>query len=243
MGFIVLPLLVAGMVANNRRIVWVEIAAPLITYWLISRPSKIKRLFLRGLLVASPLVLLYIGAGWNSGADFFAPVRTVRSLGDGEVNASTLYRDLENYNLIATIREEPIIGTGFGHPFVEVVKLPDISFFREYLYMPHNSILGLYAFCGPIGFTGLTMVIVIGVYLAAIGYRRAQTSDERIASFMAIAGAIIFLEHCWGDIGFSERRTMLIFGPLLAIAGQVAVSTGAWRKSSSRVRPNAAMRA
>jgi hypothetical protein len=229
-----LPLLMAGMVANNRRLVWAEVAAGVLAFWLISRRSRLKRFVVRTLIAAIPLILLYVAVGWNSQAQMFAPVKTFRSMGDSEVDASTLYRDLENYNLLATMRVNPIAGTGFGHPFAEPVKLPDISFFKEYRYMPHNSLLGLWAFCGPIGFTGLWFVFVVGVFFAARSYKCARLPEERVAAFMVIAAIVIFAMQCWGDIGFSERKSIFLVGPALAVAGQLAMSTGAWRNPSRR---------
>ena len=129
-----------------------------------------------------------------------------------------------------------MIGTGFGHPFNEVVTLPDISFFKEYRYMPHNSVIGLWAFCGPFGFTGLVLALVVAVYLAARSYQVARSADERTAAFMVIGVVVIYLMHCWGDIGFSERRSIFLVGPALAMAGQLAVSTGAWRVRAVRRR-------
>lgn len=228
LGVFLLPLLVGGMYANNRRLVWVELAAGVATYWIVSRRSKVKRVAVHALLAATPLILVYVAAGWNSQAKVFAPVQLFRSVGDSDVDASTLYRDLENYDLLATMRDSPYIGLGFGHPFSEPVKLPDISFFREYRYMPHNSLLGLWAFCGPLGFSGLWCAIVVAVFLAARSYAHARVPDERVAAFMTVGAVVIFLAQCWGDIGFSERRAIYLVGPALAIAGQLALSTGAW---------------
>ncbi|MEO6236662.1 MAG: O-antigen ligase family protein, partial [Vicinamibacterales bacterium] len=223
-----LPLLVAGMVANHRRLVWVQFAAALLTYSLVSRRSRVKRFAVHAALAAMPLIAAYVAIGWNSHSALFAPVRIFRSVGDGKVDPSTLYRDLENYNLLATMKVNPIVGTGFGHPFAEPVKLPDISFFKEYRYMPHNSVLGLWAFCGALGFTALSVAIVVAIFLAARSYQHAALADERVAACMTLAAIVIFLVHCWGDIGFSERRSMFLVGPALAIAGQLALSTGAW---------------
>jgi hypothetical protein len=230
-----LPILVAGMVANNRRLVWAEVAAGVLTYWLISRHSQVKRFVVRTLLASIPLILVYVAVGWNSEAKVFAPLKTFRSMGDGEVDASTLYRDLENYNLLATMRFNLVTGTGFGHPFAEPVTLPSISqVFKEYRYLPHNSVLGLWAFCGPVGFTGLWMALVVNVFLAARSYRCARLPDERVAAFMTIGTVVIFGIHCWGDIGFSERTGIFLVGPALAVAGQLAISTGAWRAGATR---------
>ena len=233
-----LPLIGAGMVANDRRLVWVEVLLPLVIYWLISHRSQFKRLLARGMLLALPVILLYIAAGWNSQSEVFAPVRTLRSVGDSNVDSSTMYRDIENFNLLATLRQNLLTGSGFGHPFVEQVVLPNISFFEEYRYMPHNSVLGLWAFSGPLGFSGLTAALVVAIYLAARSYQYARLPDERATAVMVIATIVIYMVHCWGDIGFSERRTLYLVGPVLAMAGQLAVSTGAWRVRTSNMRPS-----
>jgi hypothetical protein len=225
---VILPIIVLGMSANNRRLVYVEVAVALLLYWMVSRRSDFKRLVARTLLAALPLILVYVAAGWNSHSKIFAPVKIFRSVEDSNVDHSTLYRDLENYDLLATIRFNPVFGPGFGHPFAEVVKLPDISFFREYRYMPHNSLLGLWAFCGPMGFTGLMLALVAGMYLAAIAYRAAPTGAERTAAFMCLGMIVIYLVHCWGDIGFTERKAIYLLGPALGIAAQLAATTGAW---------------
>jgi hypothetical protein len=235
-----LPLLALGMFYNYRRLVWVEVAAALLLYWVTSRRSKVKRFVMYVMIASLPLGVGYIAAGWNSSARIFAPVRTFRSVGDSEYDSSTLYRDLENYNLLATLRVNMLLGTGFGHPFNEEVTLPSIAnVFKEYRYMPHNSLLGLWAYTGAFGFSGLMSAIVVALYLAARSYRLARGPDERIVSFMAMGMIVIYLVHCWGDIGFSERKGIFLLAPALAAAGQLAVATGAWRaraRAVTRVR-------
>jgi hypothetical protein len=224
----IVPVILVGMSSNHRRLVYVEVAAALLLYWVVGRRSQVKRLVARAVLVCLPIIAAYVGAGWNSHSSVFAPVRIFRSVTDSDLDHSTEYRDLENYNLLATVRYNPLLGPGFGQPFAEEVKLPDISFFKEYRYMPHNSILGLWAFCGPLGFTGLMLTLVVGMYLAAIAYRAAVTPADRIAAFMCLSTIVIFLIHCWGDIGFTERKAIYLVGPALGAAAQLAVTTGAW---------------
>jgi hypothetical protein len=225
-----LPILLIGMQLNNRRIVWVELAAGLMAFAFLSRKSLMKRLVVKTALVSLPLIVAYIGVGWNSQSKIFKPIAMYRSVTDGKVDSSTLYRDLENYNLLMTMRLNPMTGTGFGQPFMETVKLPDISFFAEYRFLPHNAILGLWAYTGPIGFTGLTMSLVVAMYLAMRSYRLTDSADERIAAVMVTSVFVIYLAHCWGDIGFSERRTIHLVGPALAMAGQLATRTGAYKR-------------
>jgi hypothetical protein len=225
---LLLPVLLAAIAANNRRLAYVQVAASLLALYAVSRRTRIKRFVLRSILMALPLVGLYVAAGWNSSAKIFTPVKVFRTVGDADVDGSTLFRDLENYNLLFTLRQNPIIGTGFGHQFAEEIVTPDISFFKEYHYLPHNSILGLWCFTGLIGFTTLFTALGVGVHLAARSYYYAKAPDERAAAFSALAIVLIYLIHSYGDIGFSEREGIFLVGSALAVAGQLAVTTGAW---------------
>ena len=219
------PILVGAMVANNRRIAWVEIVASLAVVYVLGRRTRIKQVLT---VAAVPLALAYVAVGWNSTSSVFAPVRSLRTVGDADIDSSTLFRDLENFNLLATLKIRPIIGTGFGHEFDEPVTTPDLPSFREYRYMPHNSVLGLWGFTGWLGFTGLFASLVAAVFWAARSYRFAQLSDERAASLAVICISLIYLIQCWGDIGFSERNGVFLLGSALGVASRLAVSTGAW---------------
>jgi hypothetical protein len=74
------------------------------------------------------------------------------------------------------------------------------------------------------------------VFLAARAYQRASSPDERVAAFTALAMVVIDEIQRWGDIGFSERRGIFLVRPALAIAGQLARSTGAWTLRPARTR-------
>ncbi len=234
---VLIPLILLAMHVNNRRLVWVELAMGFLAFAVLSQRSRVKRILVNCALVMLPFMVAYVAVGWNSQSKIFAPVQTYRSVTDGQVDSSTLYRDLENFNLMQTMRVRPLFGVGFGQPFIEIAKLPDISFvFKEYQYVPHNAILGLWAYTGVLGFTGIFLTLVTGVYFAMRSYRHARTADERIAAIMPISMVLIYLMHCWGDIGFSERRAIFLLGPALAIAGQLATRTGAYRGTLASAR-------
>jgi len=232
----VMPILVAGMLANNRRLVWVELGVSLGLMLAMNPRGRATRGLIRAAIYGLPIILLYVAIGWNSGSKVFAPVQTLRSMSDSDIDRSTLYRDSENYNLVHTFQSNPIVGTGFGHPFELFVKLDDISTgFKEWRYLPHNSILGLWAFTGGVGFSLLWIAIAVGMLLAARSYQFAERADHRIAAAGAMAAIVIYIIHCWGDIGFTEQKSIFLVGAALAVAGQLAVATGAWR-----VRPSIA---
>ena len=227
--FLITPLLFAGMVANNRRLAWVQLGLSMVTLLAINPRSRPTRALMRAVVYGMPLILLYGAAGWSSSSPVFAPVRTVRSLGDANVDRSTFYRDTENFNLVYTFYENRLLGSGFGHPFEQAVNLDDISRdFKEWRFLPHNSILGLLAFAGVFGFCGLWLAPLVGIFLAARSYRHATLPEHRMAASVAMASVLVYTVHCWGDIGFTEPRSIFLVGAGLAVAGQLAVSTGAW---------------
>src|SRR5262249_46927170 len=110
------PFFLEAIHANNRRTAWVELAACAVLVLFVSR-SRIRRFATHAIVWSIPVILLYIAVGWNSSAKIFAPIQMYRSIGDGQVDASTLYRDLENFNLLQTLKMRPIFGKGFGQPF------------------------------------------------------------------------------------------------------------------------------
>jgi hypothetical protein len=236
---LILPVLVAALIVNNRRLAWVQLAAACLLMLAMNPRGRATRALSRTLIYALPLLLLYGAAGWTSSSRIFRPVQFVRSMTDSAVDRSTLYRDGENYNLIYTLRQNPFFGTGFGRPFEHVQPLDDISTdFKEWRYLPHNAILGLWAFTGVIGFSGVWLALIVGQLLAARSYWSAQSPDGRAAASAAMAGIAVYAIHCWGDIGFTEPKSIFLVGAALAVAGQLAVSTGAWRvRAASAARP------
>ena len=226
---VVLPLLVAGMVANGRRLAWVELAAGVAVLVTLTPWSTAKRTIARGAIAASPLFFAYAAAGWSSGSAVFQPVHTLRSIIDSKADPSTLWRDLENYDLFYTLRHHAVLGTGYGHGYDEIVWLPDVSRnYALYRFLPHNSILGLWAYGGIVGFTALWTVIVVGLFLAARAYRHAVTVDDRTVTLTAVSTIVVYLVYCYGDLGLGTWTSVFMVAPAFAIASKLAVKTGAW---------------
>ncbi len=226
---LVLPLLIAGMIANGRRIAWVEVAAGLAVVFALTPPTRAKRAIARIAIVASPLVILYCVLGWDQSSGIFGPVHTIRSIVDSDTDGSTTWRDWENYDLIYTLRQNPLFGAGYGHGYIEYVKLPDVS--TEYAlerFVPHNSILGLFAYGGVVGFTALWTMLVAGLFFGARAYRHVTSANDRTAALVAIVVIVIYFVHCYGDMGLGTWIGVFTVAPALAVVGQLAVKSGAW---------------
>src|SRR5580658_1104972 len=226
---LVLPLLVAGMVANGRRLAWVELVVGVATVVALTPWSSAKRTALRFAVGASPLFLIYAIAGWSSGSAIFKPVQTLRSVVDSKSDPSTLWRDLENYNLFFTLRHHGLLGTGYGHGYVEVIALPDVSSsYALYRFLPHNSVLGLWAYGGLVGFTALWTVVVVGLFLAARANRYAVNVDDRAVALTVLSTVVVYLAYCYGDLGLGTWVSVFTVAPAFAISSRLAVTTGAW---------------
>ncbi len=228
-ALVTLPILAWGMIANTRRLVWVELLAGLIVLYLITPFTRLKRTIARTLALSVPVLLVYAGVGWSSSAKVFAPVRTLRSVIDSRADQSTQWRDWENYNLFYTVRTHPLLGTGFGHGYTEVVKLPDISANYElYRFAPHNSVLGLFAYAGLIGFTAMWLLMPLGVFFAVRAYRFSTTPRDRTAALATVGVVVVYLVHCYGDMGLGTWTSVFTVAPAFALVAKQAVATGAW---------------
>lgn len=224
-----IALILGGMIANNRRVAWVEVALILITFYLIARWTPLKRAVTRMAIVTLPLLTLYMAIGWNAGGRIFTPVRLARSVMDSKADASTFWRDLEDLNLIADIQEHPILGKGLGHGYDERIKLPDISrSFKVYRLFPHNSVLGFLAFAGVLGFSLLWCVLAVGLFLAARSYRRSAEPLDRAVALGVIGILISYITSVYADIGQLSWVGVFLVCPALGLTGKLAVASGAW---------------
>jgi len=191
-------------------------------------------------------VALYIGAGWNNtGSSVFKPVGMLRSIADSKSDRSTLDRDVENWNLLLSMRERPILGRGFGFEYTEYWLGDDISkVFPMYKAIPHNSVLALLLFAGLIGFCGLWSLLAVGVFLAVRSFHRTTVPIDRAAAMAAVGVVLIVVLHIYGDMGISSNQSRVLLPMALAVAGKLAVATGAWperkRRISSLARATAA---
>jgi O-antigen ligase len=239
---LLLPIYVGGMLANNRRLVWPEVAITALFFLFITPMGKFKRFLFRAMALSALPLIVYLAVGWNSeGGSLFAPVRTLRSLVDTERDTSTRWRDWENYNLVTTYKRRPLLGSGFGHPFEEVAKLPDVtSVYELEPYIPHNSVLGLWAFGGLIGFALIWVMYPVGMFFTVRAYRCARNPTERIAALGAAAAQICYLIQAYGDLGFGTWGPVFTLATSYAVVGKICVANGGWPMPRHQAGPSGA---
>ena len=221
------PVVMLGIVANNRRIAFVAIALGL-GFSYLAAGGPFKRRVHQTALVVLPMAVLYIAAGWSAHGAWAKPVQSLRSVIE-QKDASSATRDIENYNLLQTLKQHPIMGSGFGHKYLELVQAYDISgIFEAYRYVPHNSILWIWGVGGVVGFSAYWMYISVGVYLAARVVRCGRSLHEKLVGMAAITAVCAYGAQSFGDMGLMSWMGGLIVSSCFGTVAAIAQHNGAW---------------
>ncbi len=158
---------------------------------------------------------LYTAAFWNStGSIGFAAqaIKTVIAPGQlsAEDQSSDLYRQIEAYDLWATIRSNELFGVGFGQKFLRPVPLPDISFFVFWEYLPHNTILWIWMKMGVGGFVSMLYLIARTIHSGVRSACRIQSFDLTSVVIASVAYVVMYMVYCYVDIGWDVRSTVFL---------------------------------
>jgi hypothetical protein len=227
-ALVLLPLLLAGIQANQRRTAWVQLTLGLVTFLITARAAPWRRQVARAALVSLPALVLYGAAGWRSPSPAFKPVRVVRSMVDSNVDRSTWDRQVENWNLAMSMRERPLTGRGFGHEWTEYMASDDIAaIFTRYRAQPHNQVLGILLFAGPLAFAGIWAPLSVLVLLARRAYPRLRGPEARAAALAVGATAVIVAVQFFGDLGPFWPQYGVLLALALATGGKLAAETEA----------------
>jgi len=217
-----LPFLAVAIIANQRRVVYVALLAGAGVAWaltyLVAAPRR--RHLVRVLSVAAPLAVFYVLVSFTDSIFLARPARGIVSLfhldpADAFNEGSNLYRVLENRALMATIREHPFLGWGFGRPFLQPVALPDISQWApHYLYVPHNTIYWVWMRLGLFGFLALWYLLgSLVVRGALIAGRLRDPSRQNVAIFV-VAATVMEILVAYADYQLYTLRNVLYLGVL-----------------------------
>jgi hypothetical protein len=224
----IIAVMLYAIQVNNRRLAWVSLLLSLpIIYYLSTQNSARKRLH-RTVSVLIPVLIIYVGVGWGRTERVFKPLFALQQMGGEQKDLSAESRILENLGLARTLNSAPLLGTGFGHEYLEVSDvLAPKDVFPMYKYDPHNSLVGLAAFMGGIGFFCVWLIFPMTAYYGARAYRFAITPSERTVAVCAVAEVIIHANQMFGDIGISSTQGQVLVPIAIAAASRMAVLTGA----------------
>ena len=211
-----------AMVENQRR---AGIAAMVVMIALVLVIAARHERLLRGRIVAGGSVLVAILGGLSlfytqSTGAIAQLVRPFRSMIDPSSRdlLSDLYRVAENFNLSYTFHSSPLLGVGFGHPFLVILAQADIaSIYPLWNYIPHNTILWIGAKMGVIGFA--TFFALIGMVVLEGMSQVGTWRDPLLKTAAAVAVAVVVGEIVVGfsDVQLEVYRNMIAFGAAIGV--------------------------
>jgi hypothetical protein len=176
---------------------------------------------MRAVLYLVPVFIGYVLYGADKKGPLYTPARLVLSVLSQE-DTSSDSRNIENDNLVATLQEHPITGSGFGWEYKEVVCIYDISvYFPLYRYIAHNSVLWLVSIGGAVGFFFLWRTYATAAFFAARGYLLALRDNDRAGALAGVGIVVVCICADWGDQGIVSYPSLMVFSAVFAVASNV----------------------
>lgn len=223
----VVPLLLVAISINNRRLAFVSLAGALLLIYLLLQ-GRMKRTMTRLLVAFLPLFVVYLAIAAHRPTGVFAPGAAIVSIVE-QSDASSATRDIENYNLLVTLKQAMLLGSGFGHEYIEASRAYDVSqVFALYRYVGHNGVLWLWTIGGLVGFTAIWLMLTTGIFLATRAYRCARGGGDRAAAASLLGVMVAYVVQAWGDMGTQSWTSVLLLAAALAGSAGLAVATGGW---------------
>ena len=222
----VTPLALVAMMANSRRAGAYALAAALIVIAVFAFKFEphLRRKIALVVVVAAVLGAGFLSYAWNKQYGLQAQlVRPVRSLIDPSVRdySSDLYRTAENANLRLTFQTSPIIGVGFGSPYLMVYPMADISqIYPLWNVIPHNSLMWVGMRMGAVGFAAFWALIGLAVIQ---GFQLARRPDPLMRMVAAVAVGAIVAEVLVGyaDLQLESYRNLVFLGIVLGLLNRL----------------------
>jgi O-Antigen ligase len=234
---VLIPLLLFAIQLNHRRLAWISLGGVLLSGYFLVPPSKLKRRIRKIAQIAVPVFLLYTLVGWGRPEGIFRPLRAFETVSSKE-DGSTRARNVENLGLIATANQGWLLGTGWGHKYVEVSSKYAIHGMELWPYVPHNSVLGMFAYTGYFGFLGYWMTFPMAAYFLARTARLGVRPVDRLVGAFGVMQIVAVADQWYGDMGSFSSVTNYTLATCFAAAMRVPVDAGVW-SATGGVTPDA----
>jgi O-antigen ligase len=166
----------------------------------------------------------YLGAFWNAtdgGAGFPAQaVKTIIAPGQlsEEDKGSNLYRAIENYNVVYTIRSQPLTGIGFGQQYLRPIPNADISFAQWWEYRSHNAILWIWMKTGAGGFLAMLYLFTSAIRHGTRRLVRIAPGFDGALLLTSVLYVVMYAVFAYVDIIW-DTESMIFLGIALACIG------------------------
>ena len=154
----------------------------------------------------------FLALTWNAAGTVGFAARTIKSLSDPN-ESSAGYRRIENANLLSAVEHQPLTGIGFGRRFDLVYPMPDISgIYSEFDLIPHNTLLFIWTFAGPLGMAAFATFMSISIGVALRTMRAGQDIERSVLAALSAIVIIKGLAYVFADLGLREVRLLSFVG-------------------------------
>jgi hypothetical protein len=215
--------LTLGFIAAQRRATYASFCVTLLAF-VVLLSKKDRMVIMKPLLVLVVVFVLYVAAFWNSSYGRFSMVAlSVKATitGEGGVRGgdkdytSTLYRKMENYNLAYSYQVFPIVGSGFGLPFLTPRWI--INFNKLASIIPHNQILWIFVKTGALG--GFLFWLFFNSFAFNGARVFAKLSDPYLKAVCAVCVVAIVNQFVvsFVDMQLTWYRNMIHLGILMGL--------------------------
>ena len=226
---VMFALMMTAMILNNRRIAWLDMGVAAMFTYLFTPAGKVKKWMTRGLIAASPLLVAYIAIGWGSPTGIFKPVGSISTMFGQHQDPSSIMRDIENYNLLRTLKGNPLLGAGWGHEYIEEIVAYSIAdIFPQYRFMPHNSLLGMVAFTGMIGFAMIWQFLGVSIFMHSRVCFNSRNKTLRVAAHASLIATMTVAVQYWGDVGLNHVGVNTMLSVCVGLSARLPVMAKLW---------------
>jgi O-antigen ligase len=222
MALVVLPFVLIALIANQRRADYLALLVGMAVTWAFIFCLKPR---IRGRLVALTFICIVLGTSYiatfsNSTAGFAQPAHAIVSIfqPDPQLAPSNMYRAIEDYDLKYTVKQDPLLGFGFGKKFLQPIHLHDISAKdQNYLYIPHNTIYWVWMRLGTIGFFALWYLFGVIIIRGCIIARRLRDPYLQLTAIYIVAVTFMEIVVAYADYQLFDFRNVIYLGLLVGI--------------------------
>lgn len=128
------------------------------------------------------------------------------------------YRHLENFNLYTGLFQDPILGMGLGTRFPHALPMADIQKnFELWDAVPHNNMLFMWTFCGPVGMAALSTFTVVGTAIGIRLVRSAKTAARALLGVLVFSCVVRWIFWVFGDLGIVEIPFFCLINTVVAM--------------------------
>lgn len=224
------PVVLIALVANQRRTDYLALLLGLAVSWSLVfciKPKARKGLII-GMLVCLLLGTTYVLAFSHSSGALGSPARGILSVIDPTTanasdSISNMYRQIENYDLTYTVKQNQLLGLGFGKPFPQPLPLIDLSTGdpalggNPFQFIPHNTVYWIWMRMGPLGYSALWFLIGSVVVRGCLTARQLKDPFLQLFAIYVVATTIMEVLVAYGDYQLFFYRNVLYMGLLFGI--------------------------